>query len=545
MDSSSLRTLLGASIMAISGLYIRKCCGRLNPVEDSVDFELDVNIASSDQINGVNIASSDQSNGVIIQQCCAGLDPVEDSVSDQINGAITEKSCAGLDPVEDSVDFKLDMDIAYSNQNNDFIFYSRGLENYIYPKLYPYYPKQSETLSLAFGFAQSPTLKKILAHYAGDVIPTALDIVSESLRPDYKVRLKLKGVYSRITSSIVAVSSFFGVERKVDCSGFIVDWSSRNNEGTILTSAKVLCNPASSDHEFHLIVRMCDGTLLLAKEEYADFYNNILIVKVKSQVELKALDLTNSTDAGWERSADAVKNVAVVGRSFFSYAFQDSVGELDGEYGSFGCHKLLRTSCYAPQICEGGPLITYDGHVMGISFFGYGNYAHLLPTNAILSCLERWMFLSTPMRPYLGFTVLDIEKAPFQLCERLNLLHGEAHVLVHEVFEGSVAHKNNVRSLDRVVSVNGIPIHSADQYSRLLSEAVIDCADHSQPFMVCINTFGCTTEVSFMAEYLAVDDTRFYDCWPQVDGREWCREKFGSQENPRFCWPPRLEEDAC
>lgn len=91
---------------------------------------------------------------------------------------------------------------------------------------------------------------------------------------------------------------------------------------------------------FQLIVRMTDGTLLLAKEDYVDYYHNVLTLKVKSTVELKVYDLRS-------KQAEIVKgmNVIALGRNFDTYSLVDNNGNLNQEYPSFGCDELLRSSC--------------------------------------------------------------------------------------------------------------------------------------------------------------------------------------------------------
>lgn len=46
--------------------------------------------------------------------------------------------------------------------------------------------------------------------------------------------------------------SFIGVERKIDCSGLIIDWNPSENEATVLTSAKLLWSLKASSLEFHV-----------------------------------------------------------------------------------------------------------------------------------------------------------------------------------------------------------------------------------------------------------------------------------------------------
>lgn len=87
-------------------------------------------------------------------------------------------------------------------------------------------------------------------------------------------------------------------------------------------------------------MRIADGTLLLAKEDHVDFHHNLLILKVKSKVELEVVDLRS-------RQADIVDGMEVIslGRSFYTLALYDSIGKLYEEHPNFGCEDLLRSSC--------------------------------------------------------------------------------------------------------------------------------------------------------------------------------------------------------
>ncbi|KAL8106302.1 hypothetical protein AgCh_029916 [Apium graveolens] len=42
-----------------------------------------------------------------------------------------------------------------------------------------------------------------------------------------------------------------------------------------------------------------------------------------------------------------------------------------------------------------------------------------------------------------------------------------------------------------------------------------------------------TDDISMEAEYISVDDKRFYECWPQVEVAEWKRKTFEAS-NPKF-----------
>lgn len=66
--------------------------------------------------------------------------------------------------------------------------------------------------------------------------------------------------------------SILGVERKIDCSGLIIDWNSSENEATILTSAKLLWNEKNSTLEFHVKFFLNDSYLLFNLLPFNNFY---------------------------------------------------------------------------------------------------------------------------------------------------------------------------------------------------------------------------------------------------------------------------------
>lgn len=71
-----------------------------------------------------------------------------------------------------------------------------------------------------------------------------------------------------------------------------------------------------------------------------NFYHNLITLKVKSAIELKAVDLA-------AKQADIVggMNVCALGRSFYSLSLTNSPGELHLQNPLFGCDDLLRSTC--------------------------------------------------------------------------------------------------------------------------------------------------------------------------------------------------------
>ncbi|XP_074369648.1 putative protease Do-like 14 isoform X1 [Apium graveolens] len=384
-------------------------------------------------------------------------------------------------------------------------------------ELCPRFPEERETRSLDARFDQSPDLKKILDYYVDskpslDIVQQMSTRVTDTKHVDTSVNNKeLWGVYSQITPSVVSVSSFLGVERRIDCSGLIIDWNSSDNEATILTSAKILWKEKDSTLEFSIIVRMTDGTLLLAKEDYVDYYHNVLTLKVKSTIESKVFDLRSS-------QAEIVEgmNVIALGRNFDTCALVDNNGDLNLEYPNFGCGELLKSTCATAAGCEGGPLVTGTGHVVGIIM----DCSHYLPTAIILAFLETWKSYRTVIWPWFGISVVDLNQLSYQVWEKLNMSPAGSYVVVKEVSKGSLADENDVHPGDLVATCNGIPIRSSKQYYQILSDTsqAMSCGNWGgQSFTVVITPYDRRTDsISIEADKVSVDDKRFNECWPKV-----------------------------
>nr|XP_017253191.1 PREDICTED: uncharacterized protein LOC108223434 isoform X2 [Daucus carota subsp. sativus] len=384
------------------------------------------------------------------------------------------------------------------------------------PQLCPRFPEHREILSLDAGFAQTPVLREIFSFR--DYIASPQDIHQEMKR----FGVDLEVIASKIAPSVVAVSSFYGSKIKFDCSGLIIHWSSSEKEAIILTSAKLLYYPKGSEVEFHLIVRMADGTLLLAKEDHVDYYYNLLTLKVKPVVEPEVVDL-RSRQAG---IVDGM-NVISFGRSLLTFTLYGDRGKLSEYPPSFGCYELSATNCGIPEIGEGGPLVNDEGYVVGINFFGHYRCAQALPTPTILSCLEMWKSFSTVLRPWFGIRVIDVKeyrKLVSNPGKELDASNRDLSVSVKEVHEGSVAYKNNVKSGDKVATLNGTKIETVKQYSQLLSEAsrAATACESGHRLMAVINPFDRPTDdIIIEANNISVDDKRFSSCWPLLVSDDW------------------------
>ncbi|KAK2377572.1 putative protease Do [Trifolium repens] len=315
---------------------------------------------------------------------------------------------------------------------------------------------------------------------------------------------RLKSAIRELAPSVVSVSYFTGFQRKVDCSGFIIDWDDSKGIATLLTSAKLTRSPSKRGN-YYIIVRLANGKMLLAEEDYVDYYHNIVTFKVNSDAKLRPLNLSPPLPIQQDIE------VVALARNFCTCKLSESCGLLRGDYPYFGCEQLLSSTCSSGQAGEGGPLITKAGQIIGINFFDGHRYVHPLPTSVIRLCLENWKSHGIVMQPWLGFTAIDISNLPFDTYE----FNYDSSLVVKEVYKGSPADKVGVRSGDSINAVNGWELSSVglQKYSELLNEAsdkLSACRPNQTDRMVFVRVNG---NKLVHAENLSVNHKNFCSCW--------------------------------
>lgn len=94
---------------------------------------------------------------------------------------------------------------------------------------------------------------------------------------------------------------------------------------------------------FQIVVRLPDGNILLAEERYVDYYNNIMILEVSSESEMKPVDLN---------SPEIVEGAEVVAlsRDFYTCSLSESSGVISMKYPYFGAEELLSSTCSGSQV---------------------------------------------------------------------------------------------------------------------------------------------------------------------------------------------------
>ncbi|KAL6570351.1 hypothetical protein OROMI_014865 [Orobanche minor] len=336
-----------------------------------------------------------------------------------------------------------------------------------------------------------------------------------------------------VAPSIVSVSVFSGVKRYLDCSGVIIDWDDSNKMATVLTTAKVMRFPGIRD-DYFIAIRLANGKILLGEEDYVDHYNNIVTLKVNSDVTLKPV----------ERYLYPVETagglVVALGREFFTCKLSESSGVIRKDHPYFGCELLISSTCSGSEVLEGGPIISRTGHLCGINFFDGSKYLHPLPTSVIYSCLDKWRINGHCHAALVWVSVIDIAQLPHDALENIAGGCGDSTAVVKEVYEGSPAHKVGVSPGETVTSLKRsqdiITVNSAFEYARTLSnisgELSAYCLNMTPEILIFVRGYDSDICKVVHAENLRVNDKKF--CWSWVvdesDETDWYLEpRFGSQ----------------
>ncbi|WJX66655.1 hypothetical protein P8452_51192 [Trifolium repens] len=103
---------------------------------------------------------------------------------------------------------------------------------------------------------------------------------------------------------------------------------------------------AATSIELQITVRLANGKILLAEEDYVDYYHNIVTFKVKSDAKLRPLDIYSPLE-----NLEGVEVVALE-RDFYTCKLSENCGLFCKDYPYFGCELLASSTCGGNQYVE-------------------------------------------------------------------------------------------------------------------------------------------------------------------------------------------------
>ncbi|PNT62425.1 hypothetical protein BRADI_4g03140v3 [Brachypodium distachyon] len=258
--------------------------------------------------------------------------------------------------------------------------------------------------------------------------------------------LEARKVALLVSQSIVSLSSFAGGKRIRVCSGFVMCWNCSPHTSMILTSAT--------------LVRSLNGD------------NNVisgLIVKV-------LLPDGNITDGYIILNITGRAGVLALGRAYEGCNLMCSRGQVINKTSIFGCSELLVSSCEISMAGSGGPLVNYDGQVVGINFYEE-NQTSFIPLEIVSRILEHHQNFSKIIHPWLGLRYTSLQTVPLEILEPIyqKFPDVEKGLYISNVVEGSPADLAGLCVGDVIVKCGGEDLSSAPEFGAMLLNA---CKEH-------------------------------------------------------------------
>ncbi|XP_073361837.1 uncharacterized protein [Aegilops tauschii subsp. strangulata] len=257
-------------------------------------------------------------------------------------------------------------------------------------------------------------------------------------------------------------------------SGFLIDWDEGSKEGTVLTSARIICSKYTAltqwsgtdeyvpDAEIiaHLLDE--DETTVPAILFRYDKHINIAVLKVNLDLCAKIPRFSSDINYGQE--------ILVLGRDerlnmTIAHGCVNFMGPTTYER-----HHYLFTGC-EPSI--GGMVIDFDGHVLGMANFPGTAY---IPSSIVLKCLDMWKKFQCIPRLHIGMKLSPIKFLdPIHVERIFRKCNIDSGLIVKEVSHGSIAEELGVRPGDVVDSVNGECVATTVELENLIMRI---CENH-------------------------------------------------------------------
>lgn len=231
-------------------------------------------------------------------------------------------------------------------------------------------------------------------------------------------------------------------------SGFII-----SEKGEVLTNNHVV---AKADEVF---IILSDGSKYKAKILGRDSKLDIALLKIDTNRKFKTLEFGDSDNIRIAEDVYAIGNPFGLGHSV-------SKGIISAKHRSLGTgpfDDFLQTDAAINFGNSGGPLISKDGSVVGISTAIKANSQGLgfaIPVNLVRPLLPELRTHGKILRSWLGIVGRDLSPV---FVERVTDGVGVSRVVLN-----GPAHKNGVVEGDVIVAINGKNVTSTDELQRVL-----------------------------------------------------------------------------
>ncbi|XP_020191592.1 uncharacterized protein [Aegilops tauschii subsp. strangulata] len=193
-----------------------------------------------------------------------------------------------------------------------------------------------------------------------------------------------RSVNSNMSQSVVTLASFIGRKRCFACTGVFIDCNGSTTR--VLTSASLV---RTSDDEntvadnLKIVVCLPDNRRTTGTLQHYSLHYNIAVVHIMGFCCSRTAQIDD------QMQIKPQMKVVAVGRGYKSGKFMATSGIVIDKPSKLDCKELKISTCKITKAGIGGPLIDFDGNLIGMNFYGLEETPYV-PVNIIVEVLKNF-----------------------------------------------------------------------------------------------------------------------------------------------------------
>ncbi|KAK1362900.1 Protease Do-like 14-like protein [Heracleum sosnowskyi] len=313
-------------------------------------------------------------------------------------------------------------------------------------------------------------------------------------RPKFKQHFKnmylddeTKRALVEVSNSVVALVSY--IDKECRCgSGTIIE--SNDTMSIVLTSANIIrraLDVLKNDlpDNLKITVYLSGGESYVGDVLAYDYHYNLAAIKFQPETPVsvaKIAPIDDSLGVKLNPSSHVLQPhsnsynltpgdvVIAVGRYFYKkYDLMGACGAYCLARSTLDCKELFQTTCLITGCGDGGPMINYNGEVIGV-IFHYSGLTPFMPINIAIKWWKYYKLYGRYRRPSLGIEATNFFAAGLGLIERVIMKFPDVckGVIVERVIPGSSAHLAGLHENDVIFLCDGKPLQSFLEFLEII-----------------------------------------------------------------------------
>lgn len=312
----------------------------------------------------------------------------------------------------------------------------------------------------------------------------------KSHRENWYIDGEAKRALMKVSKSVVALGSYIDGEKFRHGSGTVIE--SYDMMNIVLTSANIFRR--AQDVAKNKLPDDLKITVLYSSrgESYVgdvltyDYHYNLAIIRVQSETPFsiaKIAVIDDSCSISLNPPSGELRphsnsyilapgnGVIAVGRYFYpSFGLMGACGFYCLARSKLYCKELFMATCSVTGCGDGGPLINYNGEVIGVFFSYFGCSTPFMPVNIALMWWKYYKLHGKNCRLSLGIEATNLYAANLDVIERVIMKFPSVSkgVIVEKVMPGSSAHLAGLYESDVIIICDGKPVQSFLQFYEIM-----------------------------------------------------------------------------